>query len=91
MALVAKSAVSGVAEAAGQTGTNVAAAAKAATEGALEAAGSLGQTAITAVRDVLVTAVTGLKDVVGAILPKGGEAPPAGTEAAPEKKAPKAH
>jgi len=74
-------------------GTSAATAAKAAVEGALEAAGSLGTTAVTAVRDVLVTAVSGLKDVVCAVLPKGGETPSAGTgtEAAPEKKTPKAH
>ncbi|MFZ2087542.1 MAG: hypothetical protein WAU47_03120, partial [Desulfobaccales bacterium] len=72
---------------AGQTGSNVGAAAKAAVTGALEAAGSVSQTAITAVRDVLVTAVGGLKDVVGAILPTGGGASEAGE--VPEKKSPK--
>jgi len=76
VALVAKSAVSGVMEAAGQIGGNVGVAAKAAVGGALEAAGTLSQSAITAVRDVLVSAVEGVKDVASAILPKGDTTPP---------------
>jgi len=86
VALVARSAVSGVMEAAGQAGSNVGSAAKAAAAGAMEAASTLSQSAITGVRDVLVTAVGGLKDVVAAIMPKGEEPPKTGEEAGPEKK-----
>ncbi|MEJ2070706.1 MAG: hypothetical protein P8X58_09930 [Syntrophobacterales bacterium] len=89
VALVARSAVSGVMEAAGQAGSNVGSATKAAVTGAMEAASSLSQTAITGVRDVLVTAVGGLKDVVAAMMPKGERPSGTGAEATPEKKAPK--
>jgi hypothetical protein len=49
----------------------------------------LSQTAITGVRDVLVTAVGGLKDVVAAIMPKDEGSSGTGAAAPPEKKAPK--
>jgi hypothetical protein len=54
----------------------------------MEAASSISQTAVTAVRDVLVTTVSGVKEVFCAILPKGEGTPESGAEA-PEKKAPK--
>jgi hypothetical protein len=85
VASVAKSAVSGVMDAAGQADSNVGAAAKAAAVGAMEAASTLSQSAITSVRDVMVTAVGGLKDVVGAMWPKG-EAPPETEAETTEKK-----
>ena len=75
-------------EAAGQTGSNVGSAANAAATGAMEAASTLSQSAIVAVRDVLVTAVGGVKDVVGAMWPKG-EATSETEAETPEKKGPK--
>jgi hypothetical protein len=59
--------------------------------GAMEGASSVGQAAVTAVRDVLVATVSGLKEVASAILPGGEGASPAPPGAASEKKAPKTH
>jgi hypothetical protein len=44
--------------------------AKVTVNGAIEAAGSIGNTAVKAVRDVLVNTVEGVKDIAGAALPK---------------------
>jgi hypothetical protein len=63
-AAVARGAVDGVVEAVSEAGGNVGRAATAATEGALNAAGRVGSAAVTAVRDTLVLAATGIKDIL---------------------------
>jgi hypothetical protein len=70
VATVATSAVRGGVEAARETGGNVGEATQAAAQGALEAAGALSHTAVKAVTDVLVGAVEGVKDILGAVLPR---------------------
>jgi hypothetical protein len=86
VALVARSAAMGVMEAVGQVGGNAGTAAKAVVGGAIEAAGTLGLTAVRGVTDLLVGAVEGLKEVAGAVLPKGQAETPGAGEAGPEKK-----
>jgi predicted transcriptional regulator len=60
--------VDGIIEAARETGANVEEMAKVTVNGAIEAAGSIGNTAVKAVRDVLVNVVEGVKDIAGAAL-----------------------
>jgi hypothetical protein len=86
---VAKGIILGVAD----VGGDVAQVAKAAAGGAIDAAGTLGQSAVKAVSGILVGAVAGVKDVVGAAWPKSkagleapAEAKPAAPETPPERK-----
>jgi hypothetical protein len=52
--------------------------------GAIDAAGSLGQSAVKAVSDILMGAVSGLKDVACAVWPKSKAGSPTTSKPAPE-------
>jgi hypothetical protein len=70
-------------EAARETGGNTGEAAQAAAQGTLEAAGTLSRAAVDAVTDVMVGVVAGVKDVLGAMLPRGALTTASGPSSSP--------
>jgi hypothetical protein len=91
---VARSAVDGVVDAVKETGGNAGNAAGIAVTGAIEAAGSIGQTAVRAVKDILLGVVEGVKEVGSAALPRSGasvSAPPSPAKAAESPTISKGH
>jgi hypothetical protein len=89
--MVAKRTVDGVMEATTETGGNVVET-RAVAGGAAEAIGGIGTTAVSSVRNILLSVVTGVKDVANAALPKpqetGGRVPPTRTPSAAEHTSP---
>ncbi|HEY9073117.1 MAG TPA: hypothetical protein VIN67_03205, partial [Desulfobaccales bacterium] len=75
--------LTGVIEATSEIGGNVGEVAKSAVGGAIDAAGTLGQSAVKAVRGILVGAVSGLKEVACAAWPKSKAAPEGPPKAKP--------
>jgi phage-related protein len=72
--MVAKRTIDGVVEATTETGGNVVETARAVAGGAAEAIGGIGTTAVTSVRDILLSVVGGVKDVASAALPRSAYA-----------------
>jgi hypothetical protein len=77
-----------VMEAARETGGNTGEVAQAAARGTLEAAGAVSRTAVDAVTDVLVGVVAGVKDVPGAMLPRGALTTASGPSSSPPSTGP---
>jgi hypothetical protein len=82
VAIVGRRAIDGVIEATKEIGGNVEQVAVEAVGGAVKAAGTIGNTAVTAMRDLLVGAAGGVKDVLAAAMPSHDAHPSPGGAAA---------